>query len=506
MSLQNARAKSAQDNTSASDSFGSLVDSNTPPPATVDTNLNRQPADTARRDDRTAQSSDRADAAAARDARNDDARTASANRADAAKDARSETADRTLTRSDARPDAKSKSDTKSDAKSDDKSDATAGNKTDKDSSIKETKTEGATATDATTPEQAVPVTAVAVVIPAVVAPTDATATPNTTADAGAAQPGAIAAAVLKAQAAAAKTATTTGTGTGTEATPEAATPGSTDPDFAALIATATPAGPKTAAKTGGKTAETATAAPTGAAAATPTTLAGQTPVDSKAAAETKPGEVTAEGAKPDATATDATAKPTPHAAHEHQAPDAAPAPLAAADITPTNTTQQQPLLQTTASAAVTAQQLTANVATDAAVPLNGLAVEIAQSAQSGKSRFDIRLDPAELGRIDVRLDVDRHGNVTSHLTVEKPETLAMLRQDAPQLQRALEQAGLKSDGNGLQFSLRDQSSSGQQNNGDNSGRQSQRLIIREDDALPAVTAGRNYGRMLGSSRGIDISI
>jgi flagellar hook-length control protein FliK len=139
------------------------------------------------------------------------------------------------------------------------------------------------------------------------------------------------------------------------------------------------------------------------------------------------------------------------------------------------------------------------------VPLNGLAVEIAQSAKAGNSRFDIRLDPAELGRIDVRLDVDRHGNVTSHLTVEKAETLAMLRQDAPQLQRALEQAGMKTSDGGLQFSLRDQSS-GQQNSGDHSGRQAQRLIIREDESMPAVSAGRNYGRMLGSSRGIDISI
>ena len=76
------------------------------------------------------------------------------------------------------------------------------------------------------------------------------------------------------------------------------------------------------------------------------------------------------------------------------------------------------------------------------MPLSGLALEIAASANSGKSRFEIRLDPADLGRIDVRIDVDRNGQVTSHLTVEKPETLSMLRQDAPQLQRALDDAGL----------------------------------------------------------------
>ena len=52
--------------------------------------------------------------------------------------------------------------------------------------------------------------------------------------------------------------------------------------------------------------------------------------------------------------------------------------------------------------------------------------------------------------------------------VEKPETLSMLQQDAPQLQQALNDAGFKTGDGGLQFSLRDQSSSGQ-----NSGNDSQ---------------------------------
>ncbi|TKW77312.1 MAG: flagellar hook-length control protein FliK [Bradyrhizobium icense] len=131
-------------------------------------------------------------------------------------------------------------------------------------------------------------------------------------------------------------------------------------------------------------------------------------------------------------------------------------------------------------------------------------MEIAASVQSGKSRFEIRLDPAELGRIDVRIDVDRQGQVTSHLTVEKPETLTMLRQDAPQLQRALNDAGLSTGDGSLQFSLRDQSSSGQQN-GNQSNPNAQRLIITEEEAVPAVVAG-NYGRMLGASGALDIRV
>jgi flagellar hook-length control protein FliK len=167
---------------------------------------------------------------------------------------------------------------------------------------------------------------------------------------------------------------------------------------------------------------------------------------------------------------------------------------------------QPQLPSTSAAPPAPAPQFTVTAATQAAVPLSGLALEIATSAKSGKSRFEIRLDPADLGRIDVRIDVDRNGQVTSHLTVEKPETLSMLRQDAPQLQRALDDAGFKTGGGGLQFSLRDQSSSGQ-NSGNDTGRNAQRLVISNEDTIPAATiAGRTYGRMLGSSSGVDIRV
>jgi flagellar hook-length control protein FliK len=169
-----------------------------------------------------------------------------------------------------------------------------------------------------------------------------------------------------------------------------------------------------------------------------------------------------------------------------------------------NSALAQPQMQPTAATAPVAPQLNVALAAGAAVPLSGLAVQIAVTAQSGKSRFEIRLDPADLGRIDVRLDVDRQGRVTSHLTVEKPETLAMLRQDAPQLQRALQDAGLKTGDGGLQFSLRDQSSQGQTPR-DDTGRNAQRLIVTEDNVVPAA-AGRSYRRMLGSSGGLDIKV
>jgi flagellar hook-length control protein FliK len=197
---------------------------------------------------------------------------------------------------------------------------------------------------------------------------------------------------------------------------------------------------------------------------------------------------------------------TPAAPATHSSPAAtAVAPAGSSDPGLQATGAFAPQFASTIPATAATGALSVTAATNAPVPLSGLALQIAASASSGKSRFEIRLDPADLGRIDVRIDVDRNGQLTSHLTVEKPETLSMLRQDAPQLQQALDDAGFKTGSGGLQFSLRDQSSSGQ-NSGNNTGGNSQRLVISDETAIPAAIAGQSYGRMLGSSSGVDIRV
>jgi flagellar hook-length control protein FliK len=136
----------------------------------------------------------------------------------------------------------------------------------------------------------------------------------------------------------------------------------------------------------------------------------------------------------------------------------------------------------------------------AAIPLSGVAIEIAGKALAGKNRFEIRLDPPELGRIDVRLDVDRDGNVTSRLTVDRPDTLDLLRRDAAGLERALQDAGLKTANNGLQFSLRDQSMNEQQ-----AGTPGAAVLVANDESLPSIDVIPRY-RLAGQGSGLDIRV
>jgi flagellar hook-length control protein FliK len=140
-----------------------------------------------------------------------------------------------------------------------------------------------------------------------------------------------------------------------------------------------------------------------------------------------------------------------------------------------------------------------------AVPLTGLAVEIAARAQTGKNRFEIRLDPPELGRINVRLDLDHDGTVTSHLVVDRAETLDLLRRDAPNLERAFQQAGLKTSDNGLQFSLRDQTFAGRDQSGQPASHMA-RLVVPDDQLASIETTQRSYGRLAGTGGGLDIRV
>ena len=94
------------------------------------------------------------------------------------------------------------------------------------------------------------------------------------------------------------------------------------------------------------------------------------------------------------------------------------------------------------------------------VPLGAVPMTIGLRALGAASRFEIRLDPIELGRIDVSLDIDKDkGTVGAKLVVERPETLALLQRDSSSLQQALAQTGLDPS-KGVTLSLRDGSANG----------------------------------------------
>lgn len=116
-------------------------------------------------------------------------------------------------------------------------------------------------------------------------------------------------------------------------------------------------------------------------------------------------------------------------------------------------------------------------------PMQMLPIEIGMQAVRGVTSFQIRLDPAELGRVDVRLDIKENGEVNASLVVDRVETLQMLRRDASTLQQAFEQAGLKQSPDGLNFSLRGE---GQQGHQHERGQQGRPAAGVEDIGMPQM--------------------
>lgn len=134
-----------------------------------------------------------------------------------------------------------------------------------------------------------------------------------------------------------------------------------------------------------------------------------------------------------------------------------------------------------------------------------LAFEIVRQVNGGNTRFQIRLDPPELGRIDVKLDIDKAGQVNARLTVEKAETLDLMQRDQRGLERALQQAGLDSARTNLEFSLKQNPFSGGQPGQDGSdGRNpvfGDEVSAEADDAPPPTV---NLYRGSLSASGVNI--
>lgn len=150
--------------------------------------------------------------------------------------------------------------------------------------------------------------------------------------------------------------------------------------------------------------------------------------------------------------------PAPATADVPTAPVSAPAHAAAQpDTIATSNAASTPAQAPAPAAAPMPMPVQLQAAQHQAEPnLQSLAFNIATKSEGGARHFDIRLDPAELGRVDVRLTVDDMGKAQATLSVEKPQTLELLQKDQGHLERALKDAGLDLTQNGLNFSLKGQ--------------------------------------------------
>lgn len=109
----------------------------------------------------------------------------------------------------------------------------------------------------------------------------------------------------------------------------------------------------------------------------------------------------------------------------------------------------------------------------ATTPAALVAQHIIRRFEGRSTSIDVRLDPAELGRVQVSLEVSADNKVTAVVAAENPATLADLMRSSRELERALQDAGLELDAGGLSFDLAERgenASSDSASSGKSSGR------------------------------------
>ncbi len=99
-------------------------------------------------------------------------------------------------------------------------------------------------------------------------------------------------------------------------------------------------------------------------------------------------------------------------------------------------------------------------------PSEQISLHIVQAKSTKTDKITITLQPAELGKVEIRMHMDAGNHTTVNIQTESRETYHLLQADRGNLERILQDSGLKMDSSNLQFGYR-----GSQNESDSSGGQ-----------------------------------
>ncbi|HSV29476.1 MAG TPA: flagellar hook-length control protein FliK, partial [Candidatus Omnitrophota bacterium] len=134
-----------------------------------------------------------------------------------------------------------------------------------------------------------------------------------------------------------------------------------------------------------------------------------------------------------------------------------------------------------------------------------ISVQISKQAKDGGDTIKVQLKPTDLGSIEIKLEV-QDGRVTAHVTADNKDTLAALQKDARGLEKALQDAGLKTEQGALTFSLSNDNKQAQQEAGQQGkpGRRSRLARAHEASQIGAASAAQPL--RAGGRSGVDIRV
>ena len=131
-----------------------------------------------------------------------------------------------------------------------------------------------------------------------------------------------------------------------------------------------------------------------------------------------------------------------------------------------------------------------------------LSAQIIRRLEGRATRFDIELNPVELGRVDVRLDIDSEGRLAARLAFDNPAAAVELRGRVDELRRDLQQAGFQLADDAFSFADRGGSERDQTNRGDNG----LRAHARTAEAAAEIDAAAQPALRMMTRLGLDVRV
>lgn len=135
--------------------------------------------------------------------------------------------------------------------------------------------------------------------------------------------------------------------------------------------------------------------------------------------------------------------------------------------------------------------------------LEQVRIGLARAVEGAPSKLSLELMPKNLGKVTIEVEAAKDGQLKASIQADNPAALEVLRKDAPQLERSLQEAGYKLDHQSLSFSLRDQSQGGR---GEGNGRGQGNNATPENTLSPVVEDEAPVRRSRASMGRVDVTI
>ncbi len=144
-------------------------------------------------------------------------------------------------------------------------------------------------------------------------------------------------------------------------------------------------------------------------------------------------------------------------------------------------------------------------------PVEQVAVQIKKAIGEGADKINIKLQPANLGKVEVRMEIGKDGVLTANVIAEKPETLELLQRDVRGLEKVLQEGGLKTDTQSFNFSLKEHAQQQAANRREETNEQpdNNNQNSNEEEAEDAETTASEaviYGQNTATNGGVNIMI